>query len=55
MLGIEYYLRETSREKPTMSIDDLLQLLHHHWALRTDYYTIERQRVQHALIILMMV
>ena len=38
-----------------MSVDDLLQLLHHHWALCTDYYSIERQRVQHALIILLMV
>ncbi len=38
-----------------MSVDDLLQLLHHHWALCTDYYAIERQRVQHALIILLMV
>jgi hypothetical protein len=36
-----------------MSIDDLLQLLHH-WVLSTDYYSVERQRVQHALLILLM-
>jgi len=37
-----------------MNVDDLLLLLHHHWALSTDYYTIERERVQLALIILFM-
>jgi hypothetical protein len=38
-----------------MSVDDLLQLLHHHWVMCTDYDAIERQCVQHALIILLMV
>ena len=37
-----------------MNVDDFLLLLHHHWALSTDYYTIERERVQLALIILFM-
>jgi len=35
-----------------MNVDDFLLLLHHHWALSTDYYTIEWERVQLTLIIL---
>ncbi|KAI9763720.1 MAG: hypothetical protein M1839_006318 [Geoglossum umbratile] len=54
ILRVEYDLSETAQVKPTMSVDDLLQLLHHFWALCTDYYPVERQRVQHALLILLM-
>jgi len=54
VLRVEYDLSETAQVKPTMSVDDLLQLLHHHWALCTDYYPVEQQRVQHALLILLM-
>jgi hypothetical protein len=54
VLRVEYALSETAQVKPTMSVNDLLQLLHHHWPLCTDYYPIEWQRVQHALLILLM-
>ena len=51
----QYELEETSDDKPTMNIDDLFLLLYHHWALCTDHYAIERERIQHALLILFIV
>jgi len=51
----QYELEETSHDKPTMNVDDLLLLLYHHWALCTDHYAIERERIQHALLILFIV
>ena len=54
VLKAEYNLSMLSKSKSIMNVDDLLQLLHHHWVLSTDYYPVERERVQHALIILFM-
>lgn len=54
-LRVEYDLDETSDDKPTMNVDDLFLLLYHHWMLCTDRYAIERERIQHALLILLMV
>ena len=39
--------------RATMNENDLLGVLHHHWAWCDDYYPVERQRVQHALLILL--
>lgn len=38
-----------------MSVDDLFHLLHYHWVLSTRHYHTERDRIQHALVILLMV
>ncbi|MCJ1368384.1 hypothetical protein MMC16_007526 [Acarospora aff. strigata] len=50
-----YDLDPSARPKPVLSIDDLHQILHHHWVMDTDIYRIERQQVQLALIMLIMV
>src|SRR5947209_13853437 len=47
----DYDLSILSKDKPVMNVDDFLLLLHYHWTLSTDYYTIEWERVQLALII----
>ena len=36
-----------------MNNDDVLAVLYHHWAVCRDYYPTERQRLQHALLILL--
>lgn len=54
-LRVEYDLDETLDDKPTMNVDALFLLLYHHWMLCTDRYAIERERIQHALLILLMV
>ena len=36
-----------------MNNDDVLGVLYHHWAVCRDYYPTERQRLQHALLILL--
>ena len=35
-----------------MDADDVLGALHHHWALSDEYYPDERQRLQHAMMII---
>jgi len=49
----EYDLDLSVRSKPVMSVDDLLVVLHYHWALDTATFPHERQRVQLALLLLM--
>jgi Protein of unknown function (DUF3435) len=49
----EYELSEISQFRATMNNDDVLAILHHHWAMCKDYYPTERQRLQHALLILL--
>jgi Protein of unknown function (DUF3435) len=49
----DYELSEISRFKATMNNDDVLAVLHHHWTVCTDYYPVERQWLQHALLILL--
>jgi len=49
----EYELSEISQFRATMNNDDVLAVLHHHWAVCNDYYPVERQRLQHALLILL--
>jgi len=34
-------------------VDDLFVLLHYHWALSTAYYAVERERIQHAFVLIM--
>jgi hypothetical protein len=47
-----YELEETVSFKESMNCDDVLAILHHHWCLCADWYPDERQRVQHAMMIL---
>lgn len=35
-----------------MNGDDVLEILHHHWALSDAYYPDERQRLQYAMMII---
>ncbi|KFZ11199.1 hypothetical protein V501_04872 [Pseudogymnoascus sp. VKM F-4519 (FW-2642)] len=42
------------KSKPVLGVDDLLLLLNCHWAYDTSVYPIEQQRVQHALIKLLL-
>lgn len=35
-----------------MDADDVLGVLHHHWALSDEYYPDERQRLQYAMMII---
>ncbi|KAL9083196.1 MAG: hypothetical protein Q9159_005918 [Coniocarpon cinnabarinum] len=48
----EYGLDLTAREKPVMSVEDLLVTLHHLWAFDRSTFPVERQRVQLALLLL---
>ena len=48
----EFGLNETVRFKGNVSSDDVLAILHYHWALCDDFYPDERQRLQHAGMIL---
>ncbi|KAG9230108.1 hypothetical protein BJ875DRAFT_488278 [Amylocarpus encephaloides] len=41
----DYDLDITVKEKPILSIDDLLLLLNHHWARDTSTFPTERHRV----------
>lgn len=38
-----------------MSVDDLFNLFHHFWVFSASYYYTERDRIQHALVMLLMV
>jgi len=53
-LTTDYDLDITVKEKPVLSIDDLLLLLNYHWARDTSTFPIERHRVQFALILLLL-
>ncbi|KAL9050990.1 MAG: hypothetical protein Q9162_006310, partial [Coniocarpon cinnabarinum] len=50
-----YELREDKDDKSIISVDDLFNLLHYYWVLSPRYYRTERDRIQHALVILLMV
>ena len=50
----EYDLDLSAKEKPVMSVEDLLVTLHHLWAFDHSAFPIERQRVQLALLLLIM-
>ena len=43
------------RDKPVAHIDDVLLILNHHWVLDTEAYPDGQQRLQVALLILLMV
>ncbi|KFY20821.1 hypothetical protein V491_03397 [Pseudogymnoascus sp. VKM F-3775] len=47
-------LDRTVKPKPVLGVDDLLLLLNCHWARDKSVYRIERQRVQFALILLLL-
>ncbi|KAF2726763.1 hypothetical protein EJ04DRAFT_557793 [Polyplosphaeria fusca] len=47
-----YGLDRSPREKPVLSVDDLLVLLHHHWVLDSSVYPDEEQRLLLALLLL---
>lgn len=51
-LVTDYGLDLYPREKPVLHVDDLHTLLFHHWALDTEVFPDERQRVQLAAIML---
>ena len=40
------------RDKPVLHVNDLLLVLHHHWALDEEAYPDERQRVQLSTLLL---
>ena len=44
----------TVKSKPVLGVDDLLLLLNCHWARDKSVYHTERQRVQYALILLLL-
>jgi hypothetical protein len=48
----EYKLDTSIRDKPVLSVDDLLLVLHYHWALDTWVYPNEEQRLLLALLFL---
>jgi hypothetical protein len=52
-LAERYELSGLKQFRGTMDNDDVFAVLYHHWALCTDYYPNERQRLQHALLILL--
>jgi hypothetical protein len=47
-------LDRTVKSKPVLGVDDLLLLLNCHWARDKSVYRTERQRVQYALILLLL-
>jgi hypothetical protein len=49
----DFELDITVKEKPVLSVDDLLLLLNYHWARDTSTFPTERHRVQFALILLL--
>ena len=49
----EYELSEISQLKAKMNNDDVVGMLHHHWAMCNNYYPVERQDLQHALLTLL--
>ncbi|KAK5110395.1 hypothetical protein LTR85_001273 [Meristemomyces frigidus] len=51
-ISLEFELTQQRSDKRVMNIDDLLVLLHHHWAVCTAWFPTERQRVQLALLLL---
>ena len=46
-----YELESTTRFRATANADDILRILHHYWTQCDDWYSSERQRVQHAIMI----
>jgi Protein of unknown function (DUF3435) len=48
----QFELKETGRFRAVMDADNVLAMLHHHWALSDEYYPEERQRLQHAIMII---
>jgi Protein of unknown function (DUF3435) len=48
----QFELEETSRFRGNMNADGVLDILHHHWVLSDEYYPDERQRLQHATMII---
>lgn len=50
----EFKLERTEKVKPELGIDDLMILLHFHWARDTNTYPTERQRLQFALCFLLL-
>ncbi|KAH0545274.1 hypothetical protein FGG08_000573 [Glutinoglossum americanum] len=49
----EHDLDLSVRSKPVMGVDDLLVILHYHWALDKTTFPHERQRIQLSLLLLM--
>ncbi|KAF2174473.1 hypothetical protein K469DRAFT_648257, partial [Zopfia rhizophila CBS 207.26] len=52
VLKRQYKLETSVRDKPVLSVDDLLLVLHHHWVLDTWVYPDEEQRLLLALLFL---
>lgn len=52
ILKQQYKLDTSVRDKPVLSVDDLLLVLHHHWVLCTWVYPDEEQRLLVALLFL---
>lgn len=52
ILAKSYRLDMSVRDKPVLSVDDLLLLLHYHWVLCTNVYLEEEQRLLLALLFL---
>jgi hypothetical protein len=50
----EYELFEISQFKATMKDDNMLAVLYYHWPWGNDYPPTDRQRLQHALLILLL-
>jgi Protein of unknown function (DUF3435) len=48
----KFQLKQTGRFRSNMNADDVLSVIHHHWELSDDYYPDERQRLQHAMMII---
>jgi hypothetical protein len=52
-LRLEFEISELSSEKPVLCADDLLLSLQCHWAVSQDWFQTERQRIQLALLLLL--
>ncbi|KAL9082612.1 MAG: hypothetical protein Q9165_008843 [Trypethelium subeluteriae] len=50
-LRSRFNLDMSKRSNPTLCVDDLVDILHHHWKFDTSTYCDERQRVQVALLL----
>jgi len=50
----EHDLEDSETSLPVMSVNDLFQILHNHWAFDAGTFPHERQRVQLSLLLLMM-
>jgi hypothetical protein len=54
-LNCTFTLSKIPKPKPVLGPDDLLVLLDHHWASCNDNYATERQRIQIAFLLLLVV